>query len=168
MTDNKAIKILQQQIDKLRNDEDNRSNAWMNETRRYVVEFFGEDSLENKRFQNFNSWWILYPSIDNRIPNSIEYYEEEVLSFLKSCISTIKNLSITKKPKQNFLFTMKTEYVVLLFTAITAVSFALGSVIGIYSEKSETNELNTKITSLKIQLNNCKTTEPEKTIKNPL
>jgi len=152
-----AIKILQQQIDSLKNGNIDRSN-WSSQTKRYIIEIFGEDSTEFDRFGDFRNWWIVYPSIGIP-PTSTEEKDQKVASFLENCIETIKNLGVTEKPKFNFLYTMKTEYVILLLTGIVVVSFGLGTLTGILTESKETNKQDNEIAFLKTKLENCISTK---------
>lgn len=158
MKKREAIKILQQQIHNLKSGNVDRSN-WSSQTKRYIIEIFGEESTEYDRFDDFSNWWIVYPNIGRTPPISLAEKDQKVASFLENCIEIIKDLGVTEKPKLNFLYTMKTEYVILLITGIAAVSFGLGTVTGILTEAKETNRLGAEITDLKSELKNCLATK---------
>jgi len=152
MTDNQAIKILQQQIDRLRNNSSNRSSAWNNETKRYIVEFFGENSIEYDRYWYFGAWWIINPAIDKSVPNTVEHQEKQVIALLESFINTIKNLGITRKPKMNFLYTIPNWILSLIFPALVL----LGIIVGKYLDNVENIRLMQKSEKLELENKNLK------------
>lgn len=153
MTDKQAISIIQSQIDKLKNSNENRNFSWTNETRAYIVEFFGKDSEQNSYFNDFNSWWKLIPSIDKDFPESIDNNEKNVIKFLEGCIDIIKNIGIVKKPKVNYLHTLP-EWVI---TMVLPSLIVLGIMIGKYLNDVENLKLTNKIELLEIQIKKCQT-----------
>jgi hypothetical protein len=52
MKKNKAILIIQNQIDKS-SDEDNRNESWLIETKTYIFEFFGNNSEQSNFLKSF-------------------------------------------------------------------------------------------------------------------
>ena len=121
MNKNKAIKIINTQIEKLKSSKDNRNESWTIETQTYIIHFFGKDSHQNDFFKYYS--WSLQPDFDPDVQ------EKETIIFLNDCINTIKNVGLYKEPKINFLNQLSDSIIVLILTTIGIVSFGLGKYI---------------------------------------
>ena len=149
MRKDKAIKILEVQLKKLR-DINNLDNLWSIETRTYIEKFFGQDSEQLKYVKDFK--WR--PSVASD-PIS---YRPTMEKFLNNCIETIQNIGLYKAHSENWFSKLPNWIINLGLPALCFVSFGVGVLFTTnnnYELRKENSELKEKLSliSLKIVAN---------------
>ena len=139
MKKNKAIKILQGQINKLQKD-DNLNTRWVIETKSYLSKFFGKDSEQYEGFKNFK--FKPYVGSDPKEKKS------GVESFLNDCINTIKNIGLIKEQKVNILNRIPDWSIIPIVTLL----LLLGMSYGRYQKDVAYIRLETKLEKLQDSL----------------
>lgn len=126
MNKRKAIKILKQQKDKIKK---NQNNQWIIETASYVKDFFGSDSVEYSWICKFK-WSVSFVTIDGEKPkwvaNAMKQKPYEASKFLENCISVLKNKGVYKKPKINFFSEYSNWKVLGILFAVLVFGFWIG------------------------------------------
>lgn len=122
MKKQKAINIIQNQINKLDNDKFY-AESWLIETRHYLNSFFGENSQQERYFKDF-TFGIMYPG-DVSKKEKIDRSK----IFLKDCINTIQNVGLKKEPSSNFLSKIPSWLLTLILTGLFALAIMLGQIL---------------------------------------
>jgi len=106
MTKRKAEKYLRKQIDKLQDKTELFKDYWYTQTKSYIRDMLGDDSVEYqyffKYFVRINGYYPDYQNDENRK----KYLNDQVNAisqFLNNCIETIQLKGLYKPPKYNFL-----------------------------------------------------------------
>jgi hypothetical protein len=133
MNKKKAIKILQKQIDKLKNVSLNENINWRTQTQTYIELLFGVNSNEAKHFKYRGGY--LYN----------ETIRTELNSFLNDCISTITNKGVYKEKKINLLSRIPDWSILPIILALIFV----GGLIGKYQRDIEFLRVEKKYETLK-------------------
>lgn len=127
MKKEKAIQILNGQIDKLNQRGAKVDTPWVNQTSSYIKDFFGKDSDEYK--------YITSPSfrpVPMFLPDDWTQTEANwrliAINFLNNCIESIKNKGLYRNPF-SFILKMKTEVILFIITLIFSGLGWLGTFI---------------------------------------
>lgn len=134
MKKNKAIEILKGQRDKLNMTDEKRSQSILDETKTYIDLFFGSESYQSYYFRSFS--WYNTPHTSDRNELEIEY-----LNYLNSCIETIKNIGVNKKPTENWFSRLPNWSINLGLTALCFATFGLGALFNNHELKLENSKL---------------------------
>ncbi|GEL11166.1 hypothetical protein SAMN05192550_1992 [Flavobacterium glycines] len=107
MNKKKAIRILEEQKQKILSSEHPNNDEWTFETASYIKDFFGFDSTEYAWISQFK-WHVKY--IDHPIfgnedeaDRALREKPKKAIIFLDNCIRTLNNKGLFKKSKRNFL-----------------------------------------------------------------
>ena len=108
-----AIKILEEQKQKVLNPEYPNNDEWIVQTASYIKDFFGINSSEYFRIANFK-WSI---KVINTTSNDDRKYflkekKENIVLFLDNCKRTLKNKGLFKEPKKN-IFSGKSDFEII-------------------------------------------------------
>ena len=129
MNKKKAIKILGQQKEKIKNYSKLRNIQWNIETASYVKDFLGKESPEFKWISQFK-WSVTYVSIDGETPKyvktKIENKPKEAIQFLENCINIIENKGIYKEKKENWFSGLNNWKIVGILFAFIVFGFGIG------------------------------------------
>ncbi|WP_458627082.1 hypothetical protein [Winogradskyella sp. PC D3.3] len=106
MRKKKAIKILEEQKQKILSSDHPNNQEWTFETASYIKDFFGFDSTEYAWIAQFK-WHVKTLSTDfvsdKEVKEMLDEKPKKVIQFLDNCKRTLNNKGIFKKPKSNFL-----------------------------------------------------------------
>jgi|AntRauTorckE5430_2_1112549.scaffolds.fasta_scaffold00968_5 hypothetical protein len=159
MKKNKAILIIQNQIDKS-SDEDNRNESWLIETKTYIFEFFGNNSEQSNFLKSFT--WIQR----SRYLDKTEYEKlKNIKGFLNDCISVISNIGVYKKPINNWFYQLPNWVITLSLTALCFVSFGIG-ILFTTNNNSELRNENSKLKEKLINIPSDTISDNHKNLKN--
>jgi hypothetical protein len=118
MRKKKAILILNQQSNKLKQLELFTTHNWTVETQAYLSEFFGKSSHESEHFRM------------NLTDIKSEQKKEKIIDFLNNCVNVISNKGLYKLPKQNILNRIPDWSIIPIITGL----FFIGGVFGRYQK----------------------------------
>lgn len=121
----KAISILTEQSEKLKQLELFTTHNWTVETQTYLSEFFGKGSYQSEHFRM------------NLTDIKSNEKKEKIISFLNDCINIISNKGLYKSPKSNFLSTIPDWLLSLIIPALVV----LGTLLGKYLSDVQNIEL---------------------------
>jgi len=136
MKTQKAIKILNEQSEKLKKLELFTTHNWTVETRTYLTEFFGKDSYQSEHFRM------------NMMDIKSDQKKEQIIDFLNDCVNIISNRGLYKPPTENWFSKLPNWLFSLGLTAL----FGLGIVIGNVTNDKQNFELRQENKELKNKL----------------
>lgn len=106
MRKKKAIKILEEQKQKVLNPEYPNDQEWIFETASYIKDFFGFNSTEYTWIAQFK-WHVEYSNhdfiSDEEIKQTLKEKPEKVIRFLDNCKRILENKGLFKEPKKNWV-----------------------------------------------------------------
>tara|TARA_B110000091_G_scaffold71127_1_gene78448 strand:+ start:2094 stop:2585 length:492 start_codon:yes stop_codon:yes gene_type:complete len=162
MIKKKAIKILEEQRQKVLNPNYKNNQEWIFETALYIKDFFGFNSAEYAWIAQFK-WYVKTSNTDvvskEDIHEMLGKKPKKVVLFLDNCKLILENKGLFKEPKKN-IFSHKSN-AVLLGTLFTIASIVFG--IGFYFGTEKTNK---DLIHTEIELNKLK--KHEKAIISPI
>ena len=162
MRKKKAIKILEQQRQKVLNPHYQNNQEWIFETASYIKNFFGVNSAEYAWISQFK-WYV--KSGNTAVVSTEEIHEilgkksKKMVLFLNNCKLILENKGLYKIPKNNVLSNISN--VALLGTLLTMASIIFG--IGFYFGTKKTQKDFIRIEN---EMNKLK--KYEKAINNPV
>ncbi len=123
----KAIKIIEEQKQKVLNSENSNNNEWIVETASYIKEYFGFESVEYSRIAQFK-WHIKIDDIcsDDEIKKLLSKKEKDIILFLNNCQSTLKNKGLYKPPKKNWFSDKGNDFIISAIIALIIFGFGIG------------------------------------------
>jgi hypothetical protein len=140
---NKAIKILEEQKQKIVNNEVSKNQEWIVETASYIKDFFGFESVEYSRIAQFK--WGLFVS-NEESTESIRargvQNENDILQFIDNCKRTLSNKGLFKEPKNNLLSDKSNASLIGILFAISSLVFGVGFYFG--TEKTNNDLIRTE------------------------
>ena len=136
MRKKKAIKILEEQKQKVLNSDQSNTDEWIFETASYIKDFFGFDSTEYSWITQFK-WHLQILSTDfvsdNEIKEMLGEKTIKVVRFLDNCKRTIENKGLYKPVMNNWISDKGNDF--LIKTAIGLIIFGFG--IGYWTKQFE-------------------------------
>jgi hypothetical protein len=106
MNKKKAVRIIEEQKQKVLSSEHPNTDEWIFETASYVKDFFGFKSTEYSWIVQFK-WHVKTLSTDfvsdKEIKEMLDEKQKKVVRFLDNCKRTLENKGLYKEPKKNFL-----------------------------------------------------------------
>ena len=139
MRKKKAIKILEEQRQKVLNPHYQNNQEWIFETASYIKSFFGVNSAEYAWISQFK-WYVKTSNTDVEIKEEIHEIlgkkPKKVVLFLDNCKLILENKGRYKAPKNNVLSDKSNA--VLLGTLFTMASIVFG--IGFYFGTEKSNK----------------------------
>ena len=127
MRKKKAIKILEEQKQKVLSSDHLNDDEWIIETASYIRDFFGFESTEYFRFAKFK-WHVKSISGESN-ESTIERLNKnksDIIQFLENCKRTLNNKGLLKEPKKNFLSDKSTFELLGILFAIGLFGFGIG------------------------------------------
>lgn len=137
MNKKKAIKILEEQKQKILSSEYPNNEEWTFETASYIKDFFGFDSTEYSWIAQFK-WHVTYiehPFIDNEdeVNRELRQKPKKAIQFLDNCKKIIENKGLYKPKKKNWISDKGNDF--LITTSIGLIVFGFG--IGHWAKEFE-------------------------------
>jgi len=120
MKPKQAIRVLENQLQKLQNVQSYSDRGWITQTRSYIKSIFGETSEEYDYIQDFD--WLDYYIEQYQYQSTFLQKKSEVHQFIQNCIETVRAKG-TNYERTNFLSRIDNA------TLVTITIFLLG-VIG--------------------------------------
>ncbi|WP_370479834.1 hypothetical protein [Tamlana flava] len=136
MKTQKAIKILNEQSEKLKKLELFTTHNWTVETRTYLTEFFGKESYQAEHFRM------------NLTDIKSDQKKEQIIDFLNDCVNIISNKGLYKPPTENWFSKLPNWAINLGLPALCFISFS----VGILFTNNNNSELRKENSELKEQL----------------
>ena len=122
MNNKKAIKILKKQESKISKLEEYQKELFMIETRKYILEIFGKESLE----YNFSTKIWLPKGLEEQYKHS-DYSEfKYIREFIRNSINTIETIGIYKEKKVNWFSELNNLKIVLMLFSFIVFGFGVG------------------------------------------
>ena len=108
-----AIKILEEQKQKVLNPEYKNDRQLVIETGSYIKDFFGLNSPEFNFINSFDFNINFGINVsDNNKPMLLKSKEDKFIKFLENCKRTLKNKGLFKEPKKN-IFSGKSDFEII-------------------------------------------------------
>jgi hypothetical protein len=143
MNKKKAIRILEEQKQKVLSSEHPNTDEWIFETASYIKEFFGFESTEYSWISQFKWYVKTLPPVfggEENIKEILDEKPKKVVRFLDNCKRTLENKGLYRKSKNNFLSNKSTfELLGILFTIGL---FGFG--VGYWTKKFEVFSVNSR------------------------
>jgi hypothetical protein len=164
----KAIKIIEEQRQKVLNPKHPNNNEWIVETASYIRDFFGFDSTEYFRFAKFK-WQVktLNTESEGSVLQRLEENKAEILQFLENCKRTLRNKGLYRETKKNLLSDKSNSQLIGIIFGICVSVFGLGywaKEFEVFSVMSR-SEKSTSIQTIKTPENGVdKKEEPTKSV----
>lgn len=141
----RAIKILEEQKQKVLSSDHPNNEEWIFETASYIKEFFGINSTEYSWISQFK-WHVKYidsPFIDNEkdVDFELKQKPKKAVTFLENCKNVLKNKGLYKEPKKNLLSDFNNWKLITIFIAI----FIAGLTSGIWLNEKKSFSFNSFI-----------------------
>lgn len=149
MKKEKAIKILQEQSEKLKPLEILTTHNWTVETQTYLSDFFGKQSHQSEHFRR------------NLTDIRSERKKEQIISFLNDCSNIISNKGLYSPPKQNILNRIPDWSIIPIISGI----FFIGSLFGRYQKDIAFIRMEKRIEILKDSISTISTNKISDKIK---
>ena len=158
MTKSKAIKNLNDQINKLKNDNSYEYDDWLRQTKTLIKEIFGVVSEEFRFINTFGfSYYPTTMPVDNDRIISIRKQIDTIIKYLITCIDTIKQVGV-KTENKNFLSNYKTPELVGYLTTIGILLFSIGYYFGYDKGENQNIEIRQELKVCRDSLNTINTT----------
>jgi hypothetical protein len=126
MIKKKAIKILEEQRQKILNPNYKNNQEWIFETTSYIIDFFGIDSTEYAWIAQFK-WYVKTLNTDfvsnEEIKEMIDEKPKKVVLFLDNCKRVIENKGLYKAPKNNVLSDKSNAALIGTIVTIASIFF---------------------------------------------
>ena len=133
MRKGKAINILTEQSDKLKNIDLSDTRNWAAETKNYLSYFFGKESHQYIHFKN------------NLTDSRVAFKKDKVISFLNDCCNIISNIGLYKPPTENWFSKLPDWSIIPIITSLIFI----GSVLGRYQKDIAFIRMEKRIETLK-------------------
>ncbi|TXD63731.1 hypothetical protein [Polaribacter glomeratus] len=136
MKKEKAIKILTQQSEKLKNIDLSDIRNWDVETKTYLSDFFGKESHQYNHFRM------------NLTDPRISVQKEKIILFLNDCCNIISNIGLYKPLTENWFSKLPNWIINLGLPALCFISFGTGILFtnnNNYELRKENSELKEKL-----------------------
>ena len=136
MKSKKAIRILTEQSDKLKQLKLFTTHNWTVETRTYLTEFFGKESYQSEHFRM------------NLTDIKSDQKKEQVIDFLNNCVNIISNKGLYKPDTENWFSKLPNWIINLGLPALCFISFGIGILFtnnNNYDLRKENSELKEKL-----------------------
>lgn len=122
MNKRKAIKLLKEQGSKISNLKEHQKESYMVETRKYILEIFGKESLE----YDYSTKIWLPKGKEEQYKNS-DYSEFKLIrEFLNNSIKTIENIGIYKIKTNNWFSEMNNWKIMAILFGFIVFGFWVG------------------------------------------
>ena len=147
----KAIKILEEQRQKVLNPHYQNNPEWIFETASYIKRFFGINSAEYGWISQFK-WYVKTANTDvaskQEIKEILAKKPKKAVLFLDNCKLILENSGLYKAPKKNVL-SNKSNHALLgaLFT-IASIVFVIGFYFGIEKSNKDLIPVEKELTPL--------------------
>jgi hypothetical protein len=129
----KAIKILEEQRQKVLNPHYKNNQEWIFETALYVKDFFGFNSAEYAWIAQFK-WYMKESNTDfvsnEEIKEVIDEKPKKVVLFLDNCKRVIENKGLYKAPKNNVLSDKSNTALIGTIVTVASIVFTIGFYLG--------------------------------------
>ena len=134
MNKKKAIRILEEQKQKVLSSDHPNTDEWTFETASYIKDFFGFKSTEYSWIAQFK-WHVktLNTTSDKEIRELLTKKPKKVVRFLDNCKRTLENKGLYKPEKKNWISDKGNDF--LIKTAIGLIIFGFG--IGYWTKQFE-------------------------------
>ncbi|HBF87321.1 MAG TPA: hypothetical protein DDX39_01675 [Bacteroidales bacterium] len=122
-----AIKIIEEQKQKVLSPDYPKNDEWIVETASYIKDFFGFESIEYSRIAQFK-WHVkvLDTTPKEKIKQFLEQNTSNIVIFLDNCKRTLKNKGLYKVPKNNFLSDKSNLELLSIILGICVFIFGIG------------------------------------------
>lgn len=129
MNKKKAIRIINEQKEKIRNNPELRNTQWNFQTASYIKDIFGKDSTEYSWISQFK-WVVTYVSINDETPSyvksEIASKPKKAIQFLDNCLDIIENKGVFKEKKENWFSGKKNWQILSVLVGVGLFGFGIG------------------------------------------
>ncbi len=169
MNKRKAIKILEEQKQKILSSEHPNDDEWIFETASYIKDFFGFDSTEYSWISQFK-WHVAYidhPFFDNEdeADRELRQKPKKAIRFLNDCKRTLENKGLYKAPKNNLVSDKSNFELIGIVVAISIFIFWIGywtksiEIFSVLKQNKESTSFSSDSTTQKISNPKSKSNE---------
>jgi hypothetical protein len=129
MNKKKAIRIINEQKEKIRNNPELRNTQWNFQTASYIKDIFGKDSTEYSWISQFK-WTVTYVSVNDETPSyvksEIASKPKKAIQFLDNCLDVIENKGVFKEKKENWFSGKKNWQIISVLIGVGLFGFGIG------------------------------------------
>ncbi|MDO6489869.1 MULTISPECIES: hypothetical protein [unclassified Cellulophaga] len=160
MRKKKAIRILEEQKQKVLSPDHPNNQEWIFETASYIKDFFGFESTEYAWIAQFK-WHVKTLNTDfasnEEIREMLAEKPKKVVSFLDNCKRILENKGLFKELKNNLLSDKSNAALIGTIFTISSIVFGIGFYFGTEKTNNELIRTENKLVKLKDSLSLIKT-----------